>query len=105
MSSLLERTSLVRASGLTGALTVVHGENFTIQGDIDRNGTADITIDGQNLTRLMNVQSGATLALDTIIMANGRDTGAAGGAGGAGGTGGNGGRRWQRREWCCRHPE
>jgi len=33
---------------LNSTLTVAAGTNFIIQGDIDRNGTADITIDGQN---------------------------------------------------------
>jgi hypothetical protein len=72
---------------LTSALTIGAGENFTIQGDVDRDGRADITIDGQNATRLMNVQVGATVALDTIILANGNDVGSTGAAGGTGGNG------------------
>src|SRR5688500_8687887 len=53
---------------LGSVLTVAAGSNVIIKGDIDLNGTPDITIDGQNATRLMNVQAGATATLETLVL-------------------------------------
>jgi hypothetical protein len=63
--------------GLTGGtLVLTSGEldvnkNLTIDGDIDGNGTPDITISGNNASRVFAVNSGADAALDGLVIAGG----------------------------------
>src|SRR5436305_3095010 len=51
-----------------GELAVTHG--LTIEGDIDGNGTADITIDAAGSSRVLNV-SAAAAALDGLVITGG----------------------------------
>lgn len=72
-------------SGMTVNLTseLVITKNLTIEGDLDHNGTPDVTISGQYKTQVLMVNSGVTATLDGLIITKGL-------AVGSGGNGGNG---------------
>ncbi|MEA2887182.1 MAG: large repetitive protein [Bradyrhizobium sp.] len=67
---------------LGGALVLTSGElvvssNVTIEGDVDGNGTPDITIDAAGNSRVLNV-SAATATLDGLVITGGSSTYGAG---------------------------
>nr|WP_225908554.1 Ig-like domain-containing protein [Pseudomonas lactucae] len=65
--------------GLTSALVV--NKNVTIDGDLNNDNVADVTLDGQFRTQILNVTSGTTATLDGLVITRGM----------AAGNGGNGG--------------
>jgi uncharacterized repeat protein (TIGR02059 family) len=56
-------------------------ENLTIDGDLNNDGTPDVTLDAQNKGRVLAVTSG-TVTLDGLILTNGLVSGNGGGFGG-----------------------
>ena len=59
---------------LTGREIAI-GSDLAIFGDVDGDGTADVTLDGDNLSRIFLVQEGPTTALfDSLILINGETT-------------------------------
>jgi len=68
----------------TGQLTL--GKSLTIDGDIDNNGSADVTIDANYGSRVLSVSAGQTVSLDGLVITKGRVSGN-GGNGGYGATG------------------
>ncbi|WP_277624200.1 DUF4347 domain-containing protein, partial [Undibacterium sp. TS12] len=70
----------------TGQLLI--SKNLIIEGDLDGNGTPDVTIDANNSSRVINIITG-TVTLDGLIIRNGLSNGA-GGSNATGGIGGNG---------------
>jgi hypothetical protein len=62
-----------------GQLTLA--KSLTIDGDIDNNGSADITIDANYRSGVLSVNAGQTVSLDGLVITKGRVSG----------TGGNGG--------------
>ncbi|MFC3945522.1 Ig-like domain-containing protein [Pseudomonas gingeri] len=67
---------------------LVIAKNLTIDGDLDNNGTADVTISGQYKTQVLTVNSGVTATLDGLVITKGLMAGN-GGNGGNGTTAGN----------------
>ncbi|VXC51792.1 Ig-like domain-containing protein [Pseudomonas sp. 9Ag] len=70
-------------TGMTVALTqvLVVDKNVTIDGDIDNDNVADVTLDGQYRTQIINVTAGTTATLDGLVITRGM----------VAGNGGNGG--------------
>ncbi|AXA56288.1 Ig-like domain-containing protein [Pseudomonas thivervalensis] len=70
-------------TSMTVALTqvLVVDENITIDGDLNNDNVADVTLDGQNRTQIMQVTSGTTATLDGLVITRGM----------VAGNGGNGG--------------
>ncbi|WP_124369129.1 Ig-like domain-containing protein [Pseudomonas sp. R2-7-07] len=79
-------------SGSTVALTseLLINKNITVDGDLDNNGTADITLDGQYRSRVVEIASGSTVTLDGLVITKGLVAGN-GGNGGAAAAGAMGG--------------
>ncbi|EXF91605.1 hypothetical protein HK44_017335 [Pseudomonas fluorescens HK44] len=73
---------------LTSELLV--NKNITIDGDLNNDGVADVTLDGQYKTRVIEIASGSTVTLDGLVITRGLYSGA-GGNGGFGATGAMGG--------------
>ncbi len=65
--------------GLTSVLVV--SKNVTIDGDLNNDNVADVTLDGQYRTQIINVTSGTTATLDGLVITRGM----------VAGNGGNGG--------------
>ena len=65
--------------GLTSVLVV--NKNVTIDGDLNNDNVADVTLDGQYRTQIINVTSGTTATLDGLVITRGM----------VAGNGGNGG--------------
>ncbi|WP_445571039.1 Ig-like domain-containing protein [Pseudomonas sp. E102] len=65
--------------GLTSVLVV--NKNVTIDGDLNNDNVADVTLDGQYRTQIINVTAGTTATLDGLVITRGM----------AAGNGGNGG--------------
>ncbi|WP_117148221.1 DUF4347 domain-containing protein, partial [Pseudomonas cichorii] len=61
------------SSSMTVALDaqLVVNRNITIDGDLDNNGVADVTLDGQNRTSVIRVTSGTTATFDGLIITRG----------------------------------
>ncbi|MDO7898617.1 Ig-like domain-containing protein [Pseudomonas citrulli] len=72
------------SSGMTVALTqvLVVNKNVTIDGDLNNDNVADVTLDGQFRTQILNVTSGTTATLDGLVITRGLVAGN-GGDGGA----------------------
>ncbi|WP_434573131.1 DUF4347 domain-containing protein [Pseudomonas sp. Z3-6] len=70
-------------TSMTVALTqvLVVDENITIDGDLNNDNVADVTLDGQNRTQILQVTSGTTATLDGLVITRGM----------VAGNGGNGG--------------
>ncbi|QXI53769.1 Ig-like domain-containing protein [Pseudomonas alvandae] len=70
-------------TSMTVALTqvLVVDKNITIDGDLNNDNVADVTLDGQNRTQIMQVTSGTTATLDGLVITRGM----------VAGNGGNGG--------------
>nr|WP_241509606.1 Ig-like domain-containing protein [Pseudomonas ovata] len=54
---------------LDSQLTI--SKNITLDGDLDNNGTADITLDAQYKSRVLEVTSGSTVTLDGLVVTRG----------------------------------
>ncbi|MBK5509604.1 Ig-like domain-containing protein [Pseudomonas sp. TH15] len=65
-------------------------KNITIDGDLNNDGVADVTLSGQYKTRVIEVASGSTVTLDGLVITRGLVSGN-GGNGGYGATGAMGG--------------
>ncbi len=69
----------------TGGTIILNGSelslagNITIDGDLDNDGTADVTIDANGQSRVMNV-TGGTVDLDGLVLTNGNAGAGEGGA-------------------------
>lgn len=59
-------------------LNIATGTNVTIDGDTDGDNKADITLSGRNVLRVLLVDTGASLSLQHIAIANGYDVAGAG---------------------------
>ncbi|KPX51820.1 hypothetical protein ALQ57_05653 [Pseudomonas amygdali pv. hibisci] len=61
------------SSGMTVALQsqLVVSKNITVDGDLNNDGVADVTLDGQNRTSVIRVNSGVTATLDGVIITRG----------------------------------
>jgi hypothetical protein len=71
------------SSGMTVALTqvLIVDRNVTIDGDLNNDNVADVTLDGQFRTQILNVTAGTTATLDGLVITRGM----------VAGNGGNGG--------------
>lgn len=43
-------------------------KNITVDGDLNNDGVADVTLDGQYKTRVVEITSGATVTLDGLVI-------------------------------------
>ncbi|WP_440094597.1 Ig-like domain-containing protein [Pseudomonas syringae] len=61
------------STGMTVALQsqLVVSKNITLDGDLNNDGVADVTLDGQNRTSVIRVNSGVTATLDGVIITRG----------------------------------
>ncbi|MHC8330638.1 Ig-like domain-containing protein [Pseudomonas sp. LB3P25] len=69
---------------LTSELLI--NKNITVDGDLNNDGAADVILDGQYKTRVIEVASGSTVTLDGLVITRGLVSGT-GGNGGYGATG------------------
>mgnify|MGYP001029934640 CR=1 FL=1 len=71
------------SSGMTVALTqvLVVNKNVTIDGDLNNDNVADVTLDGQFRTQVLNVTSGTTATLDGLVITRGMVAGDGGNGG------------------------
>ncbi|MHC8384393.1 Ig-like domain-containing protein [Pseudomonas sp. LB3P14] len=69
---------------LTSELLI--NKNITVDGDLNNDGAADVILDGQYRTRVIEVVSGSTVTLDGLVITRGLVSGT-GGNGGYGATG------------------
>ncbi|SDN64690.1 protein of unknown function [Pseudomonas arsenicoxydans] len=76
------------STGMTVQLTseLLINKNVTVDGDLNNDGVADVTLDGQYKTRVVEVASGSTVKLDGLVITRGLVSGT-GGNGGYGATG------------------
>ena len=73
---------------LTSELLI--NKSITVDGDLNNDGVADVTLDGQYKTRVVEITSGSTVTLDGLVITRGLVSGN-GGNGGYGATGAMGG--------------
>ncbi|MGE1177070.1 Ig-like domain-containing protein [Pseudomonas sp. BW7P1] len=80
------------SSGMTVQLTseLLINKNITVDGDLNNDGVADVTLDGQYRTRVVEITSGSTVTLDGLVITRGLVSGN-GGNGGYSATGAMGG--------------
>ncbi|TWC21340.1 uncharacterized protein DUF4347 [Pseudomonas sp. SJZ085] len=71
------------SSGMTVALTqvLVVNKNVTIDGDLNNDNVADVTLDGQFRTQVLSVTSGTTATLDGLVITRGMVAGDGGNGG------------------------
>ncbi|WP_260961543.1 Ig-like domain-containing protein [Pseudomonas citri] len=71
------------SSGMTVALTqvLVVNRNVTIDGDLNNDNVADVTLDGQFRTQVLSVTSGTTATLDGLVITRGMLAGDGGNGG------------------------
>ncbi|KDD67816.1 glycosyl hydrolase [Pseudomonas mandelii PD30] len=76
------------STGMTVQLTseLLINKNITVDGDLNNDGAADVILDGQYRTRVIEVASGSTVTLDGLVITRGLVSGN-GGNGGYGATG------------------
>ncbi|MFK2905978.1 DUF4347 domain-containing protein [Dyella ginsengisoli] len=55
----------------SGNSLLVVSKNLTIEGDIDGNGTPDVTLNGQYLGRVLEITSGSNVHLDGLVIEHG----------------------------------
>ncbi|ROM66195.1 glycosyl hydrolase [Pseudomonas brassicacearum] len=70
-------------AGMTVALTqvLVVDRNVTIDGDLNNDNVADVTLDGQFRTQIINVTAGTTATLDGLVITRGMTAGNGGNGG------------------------
>ncbi|WP_409316473.1 Ig-like domain-containing protein [Pseudomonas sp. KCJK9016] len=80
------------STGMTVQLTseLLINKNITVDGDLNNDGVADVTLDGQYRTRVVEITSGSTVTLDGLVITRGLVSGN-GGNGGYSATGAMGG--------------
>ncbi|WP_371262590.1 Ig-like domain-containing protein [Pseudomonas sp. H1h] len=80
------------SSGMTVQLTseLLINKNITVDGDLNNDGIADVTLDGQYKTRVVEITSTSTVTLDGLVITRGLVAGN-GGNGGAAAAGAMGG--------------
>lgn len=66
---------------LTSELLI--NKNITVDGDLNNDGVADVTLDGQYKTRVVEVTSGSTVTLDGLVITKGLVAGNGGNGGSA----------------------
>ena len=71
----------VSLSTVSGGNLLAISENLTIDGDLNNDGTADVTLDAQNKGRVLAITSG-TVTLDGLVLTKGLLSGNGGGFGG-----------------------
>ncbi|WP_157412580.1 DUF4347 domain-containing protein, partial [Acidovorax sp. Root217] len=74
-------------NGAVPTVTLSSGElllnkNLIIDGDLDNNGTADVTIDANYTSRVLNITTGSNVTLDGLVITHGSLSGAGGRGGG-----------------------
>ncbi len=74
-------------NGAVPTVTLSSGElslnkNLIIDGDLDNNGTADVTIDANYTSRVLNITTGSIVTLDGLVITHGSLSGAGGRGGG-----------------------
>lgn len=74
----------VELSAGRGPLVIAKGQDVAIKGDFDGNGTADVTIDGNDRTSHFVVQAGAIATLDGLVLTHGHAAGTDGTSGAKG---------------------
>ena len=76
------------SSGMTVQLTseLLINKNITVDGDLNNDGAADVILDGQYRTRVIEIAAGKTVTLDGLVITRGLVSGT-GGNGGYGATG------------------
>ncbi|WP_231380647.1 Ig-like domain-containing protein [Pseudomonas mandelii] len=76
------------STGMTVQLTseLLINKSVTVDGDLNNDGVADVTLDGQYKTRVIEVSSGSAVTLDGLVITRGLVSGN-GGNGGYGATG------------------
>ncbi|NUA30029.1 DUF4347 domain-containing protein [Cupriavidus basilensis] len=81
----------INLSTLTsGNSLLVINKNLTIDGDINHDGVADVTLDGHYNGRVLEITSGSTVGLEGLVIEHGLVSGK-GGVGGSGATAAQGG--------------
>jgi hypothetical protein len=73
------------SSGMTVQLTseLLINKNITVDGDLNNDGVADVTLDGQYKTRVVEITSGSTVTLDGLVITKGLVAGNGGNGGSA----------------------
>lgn len=66
----------------SGDSLLLLNKNLIIDGDVNNDGTADVTLDGQYLGRVLEVTAGTTATLDGLVITHGSVSGAGGRGGG-----------------------
>ncbi|WP_223423677.1 hypothetical protein [Tateyamaria pelophila] len=84
----LPEGSVIELDPDNGPLVIASGETVVIEGDVDGNGTADITIDGGGATSLLTVEAGADASLARLVLTGAYAMGADGADGGGDGANG-----------------
>ncbi|MHC8311761.1 Ig-like domain-containing protein [Pseudomonas sp. GT1P32] len=76
------------STGMTVQLTseLLINKNIIVDGDLNNDGVADVTLDGQYRTRVIEIAAGKTVTLDGLVITRGLVSGT-GGNGGYGATG------------------
>ncbi|MGV3680222.1 MAG: DUF4347 domain-containing protein, partial [Acidovorax sp.] len=68
---------------------LVINKNLIIDGDLDNNGTADVTIDANYTSRVLSITTGSTVTLDGLVITHGSLSGVGGNGGTLSTDGGN----------------